>query len=217
MAIITDTNDDSVDDNNQQTDSNRTDDRLTLAAKQLADDLLCGICLAIAGDPVVTPCCRQLYCRRCLNQWLRTGCRRDTCPLDNKKLTVLQLMVPPLLITNLLLILDDNNVNIMSTATAAADGSTDGQTTITAYVSVDDFRQLCERVDQLIIAVDQLKKTVANIDNRLAIIEKKVAVLEDDDMAAAHQYSHLKHVLIVAIGGLALYWVGWMAMYWLFK
>ncbi|XP_054167877.1 uncharacterized protein LOC128965252 [Oppia nitens] len=87
----------------------------------LFDDIKCGICLDIVSQPVLTQCCRHLYCNGCIRQWLtgsRTGTtdtttimngfyrheqRRQTCPMDRRPLTVQQLMKPSILVSNLLI------------------------------------------------------------------------------------------------------------------
>ncbi|XP_054157100.1 uncharacterized protein LOC128955453 [Oppia nitens] len=91
---------------------------------QLSSELTCGICLEVVNisEPVVTQCCRRLYCRTCIQQWLtgNTGggsgngsgnARRQQpssrCPLDRLPLTVQQLLRPPLAITNMLTVLNN--------------------------------------------------------------------------------------------------------------
>ena len=63
------------------------------------DELLCGICLAVLDNPMVTQCCRQTYCRDCITQWLQTSSK---CPNDKKTLTIANLSQPPLSINNIL-------------------------------------------------------------------------------------------------------------------
>jgi hypothetical protein len=36
---------------------------------ELISELSCGICKEILLSPVMIPCCRQLYCKQCLNDW----------------------------------------------------------------------------------------------------------------------------------------------------
>ena len=63
------------------------------------DELTCGICQDIFDEPVVTLCCRQTYCKSCINQWLSNN---NTCPNDRQNLTVNMLAQPPRLVLNIL-------------------------------------------------------------------------------------------------------------------
>ena len=49
------------------------------------DEFICGICQAVLNKPVVTQCCRQSYCKDCIEEWLRG---HDTCPNDRQTLTI---------------------------------------------------------------------------------------------------------------------------------
>ena len=44
------------------------------------EHFLCGICENVLNDPIVTQCCRQSYCRQCIEEWLKDGM---ICPNDN--------------------------------------------------------------------------------------------------------------------------------------
>ena len=46
-------------------------------SQQDLDELSCGICQNILVNPVVLSCCRQTYCRTCIEEWLK---RHNTCP-----------------------------------------------------------------------------------------------------------------------------------------
>lgn len=73
-------------------------------SNELIGDLICGICLTIAVRPVVTPCCRHMYCDQCIKNWLQNY-GRNTCPLDRRPLTVQELTAPPIFIINILNVL----------------------------------------------------------------------------------------------------------------
>lgn len=68
------------------------------------DEFVCGICLAVFVDPVVTQCCRQTYCSDCIKEWLAFG---NSCPNDRKPLNMNQLIPAPRIVTNLM-----NNLKI---------------------------------------------------------------------------------------------------------
>ena len=63
------------------------------------DEFICGICQHIFDEPVVTQCCRQSYCKVCINQWLEN---HNTCPNDRENLTVGQLLPASRMVINLL-------------------------------------------------------------------------------------------------------------------
>lgn len=48
----------------------------------------CNICLMLFTDPMVTQCCRQLYCKQCISEWLKN---HDICPFDRQPLTTEEL------------------------------------------------------------------------------------------------------------------------------
>jgi hypothetical protein len=48
-----------------------------------AEEYTCSICQDIFCNPVVTNCCLQTFCERCINEWLDTN---NKCPYDRKKL-----------------------------------------------------------------------------------------------------------------------------------
>ena len=56
------------------------------------EEFVCGICQDVLNDPVVTQCCRQSYCRQCINEWLR---RENTCPHDRSLITLDDLVEAP--------------------------------------------------------------------------------------------------------------------------
>ena len=63
------------------------------------DEFLCGICHDVLNKPVVTQCCRQTYCRDCVEGWLK---RQTTCPNDRKSLTINGLSEVPRLVINVI-------------------------------------------------------------------------------------------------------------------
>lgn len=60
----------------------------------------CGICLGIFNEPVVTQCCRQTYCKECIDEWLTSN---NTCPNDRKSLRKNDLLPVPRFVINLLM------------------------------------------------------------------------------------------------------------------
>ena len=78
--------------------------RFVGVSEEELDEFTCGICRSIFIDPLVTQCCRQTYCSQCINFWLSS---HNTCPLDQKYLTISQLSSSPRIILNLL-----NNMKI---------------------------------------------------------------------------------------------------------
>ena len=59
----------------------------------------CDLCRNVLKKPVVIPCCRQTYCRDCIDEWLK---ERGTCPIDRKPLSIDGLSKAPRLVTNLI-------------------------------------------------------------------------------------------------------------------
>ncbi|CAG2163734.1 unnamed protein product [Oppiella nova] len=47
------------------------------------DQFICGICLEVFVNPVVTQCCQQSYCSECIQWWLSD---HNTCPNDRTQL-----------------------------------------------------------------------------------------------------------------------------------
>ena len=63
------------------------------------DEFVCGICHDVLNKPVVTQCCRQSYCRDCIDEWLKG---HYTCPNDRKPLTTNRLYEVPRLVINII-------------------------------------------------------------------------------------------------------------------
>ena len=63
------------------------------------DEFLCGICQDILNSPLTTNCCRQSFCKDCIEQWLQ---QQNTCPNDRKPLTRSGLTEAPRLVHNLI-------------------------------------------------------------------------------------------------------------------
>src|SRR4051812_3266879 len=72
--------------------------RIFGATDQL-DQFMCGICLGIFVDPVVTQCCRQTYCKDCVSEWISNA---HNCPNDRKPLDLDGLLSVPRLVVNLI-------------------------------------------------------------------------------------------------------------------
>jgi len=63
------------------------------------DEFTCGICRDIFVNPVVTPCCRQIFCSDCITKWLN---QYNTCPNDWKRLTSDGIIPSPRIVSNML-------------------------------------------------------------------------------------------------------------------
>ena len=63
------------------------------------DEFICGICLEVFVNPVVTQCCQQSYCSECIHNWLSDN---NTCPNDRKELSLEGVGRAPRLVYNLL-------------------------------------------------------------------------------------------------------------------
>ena len=48
----------------------------------------CNICLMVFTEPMVTRCCRQLYCKQCIQEWLKS---HDICPFDRRPMAIHEL------------------------------------------------------------------------------------------------------------------------------
>ena len=62
----------------------KREDIVGKSAEEL-DQLVCAICMEIFTDPVITKCCGQTYCRKCIEEWLNG---RKTCPNCRCSLTI---------------------------------------------------------------------------------------------------------------------------------
>jgi len=74
-------------------------DKLRFLRKEYLDEFVCGICRGVVVKPRETLCCQQLYCRKCLNEWMK---KREICPYDRKMLTTDDLRTPSRITMNLL-------------------------------------------------------------------------------------------------------------------
>ena len=63
------------------------------------DEFTCGICHEIFIRPMVTRCCRQTYCKPCIEEWLLI---RKTCPNDRRSLYVNELTPAGRMVVNLI-------------------------------------------------------------------------------------------------------------------
>ena len=63
------------------------------------DEFVCGICHDVLNDPVFAQCCRQSYCRQCIEEWLEG---HNICPNDRKPLTIDGVSEVPRLVINLI-------------------------------------------------------------------------------------------------------------------
>ena len=72
--------------------------RVFNVSDQELDELSCGICHEIFVNPVVLRCCRQTYCRTCIEEWLN---HHNTCPNDRQLLSLEDLLPPPRALINI--------------------------------------------------------------------------------------------------------------------
>lgn len=70
-----------------------------LNGPQELDEFTCSICQHVLSHPVVTQCCRQLFCGQCIKEWLS---KNKSCPFDRNTLREEQLTDPPRALLNLL-------------------------------------------------------------------------------------------------------------------
>ena len=63
------------------------------------DEFTCGICHDILMEPMVSDCCRQTYCKNCIEQWLTNN---NSCPNDRSLLTTNELSEAPRMVYNVL-------------------------------------------------------------------------------------------------------------------
>src|SRR5690349_20473752 len=69
---------------------------------QQLDEFSCGICLDVLNRPMVTDCCRQMYCKDCIEVWLSRPNQPKICPNDRKALTAQQLREAPRVVINII-------------------------------------------------------------------------------------------------------------------
>ena len=63
------------------------------------DEFTCGICHDILVEPMFSDCCRQTYCKNCIEQWLTDN---NSCPNDRSLLTTNELSEAPRMVYNVL-------------------------------------------------------------------------------------------------------------------
>lgn len=64
------------------------------------NELICSICQSPFKDPCSTPCCRALFCRECITQWIQT--HSAYCPLCRAPLSTNVLTEPIRMVYNML-------------------------------------------------------------------------------------------------------------------
>ena len=74
-------------------------DRFVNVSTSDLDEFTCGICQLVLFEPRETQCCLQLFCNRCITQWLSAN---NTCPHDRRHLSSDQLRNPSRLVLNML-------------------------------------------------------------------------------------------------------------------
>ncbi|KXJ28033.1 E3 ubiquitin-protein ligase NRDP1 [Exaiptasia diaphana] len=76
---------------------------------EVDEELMCSICGGVLEDPLQAPSCEHAFCASCIHEWLN---HQQSCPIDRRNLTPLQLKQVPRILKNLLsklLISCDNN------------------------------------------------------------------------------------------------------------
>lgn len=71
----------------QETDSSNYHDTFEKIRDELREKFNCFICLDLATDPVVIPCCGQIVCSKCLSNWLSSN-NGKTCPYCRQEITI---------------------------------------------------------------------------------------------------------------------------------
>jgi len=62
-------------------------------------EFTCGICLGVFNNPFETKCCRQTFCKQCIENWIS---KSNTCPLDRSLLRAHDLIKSSKIVINLL-------------------------------------------------------------------------------------------------------------------
>lgn len=57
--------------------------RFVAITDQQKEDYMCGICLGLLNNPFAANCCKHLYCKDCINEWLTCS---KTCPYSRNVL-----------------------------------------------------------------------------------------------------------------------------------
>ena len=144
-------------------------------------ELTCAICHEIFCEPVVTQCCRQTFCKSCIEEWLKT---QNTCPNDRKFLSRDQLIQPPRLVLNLL-----NNIQIkckyegkgceaipligeLSRHLQECDHKPDLNCKTCGLLKIEDQEHNC---------VESLKMTNLKISNRMERLNKQIDELRNSN------------------------------------
>lgn len=67
------------------------------ASSDNLEDFKCGICLEIFENPIMISICEHVYCRQCIDDWLKTD---TSCPEDRTPIQESDLKPPPRMIRN---------------------------------------------------------------------------------------------------------------------
>ena len=94
------------------------------------EEFSCGICLNVLKEPMVVQCCRQTYCKDCIEEWLANN---NTCPNDRQWLTPNGLTPAPRLLFNIL-----NNMRIK------CERHSDGCPVVTTIGTEEEHRVVCK-------------------------------------------------------------------------
>lgn len=70
----------------QQTDSSNYQDSFDKMREELREKFVCFICLELATNPIVLPCCGQVVCSKCLENWFSKD--TSSCPYCRHQLTM---------------------------------------------------------------------------------------------------------------------------------
>ena len=139
------------------------------------DEFICSICQDILEEPVVTQCCRQSFCKVCINQWLSSN---NTCPYDRKKLSVNQLSPLPRMYINLL-----NKLNIKCVNYG------NGCQSIVRFEEMSNHMKTCNTCD----SCNSLKKSLSDNKQTIDFLKNIIEGQESEVCDLKDQMNKLRH------------------------
>ena len=79
-------------------------DRVVAQSKEFVSQLKCLICLDVVKDAVQLMCCQQLFCRKCIEEWLthHNNPNVGNCPFDRTRITRRKMLEVPPIVNRLL-------------------------------------------------------------------------------------------------------------------
>lgn len=116
------------------------------------EELMCSICGGVLEDPLQAPSCEHAFCASCIHEWLN---HQQSCPIDRRNLTPLQLKQVPRILKNLLskLMISCDNISFGCEAIIRLD-SLNSHLTQCQYNPKRPVQ--CERGCGLVVAFDEL-------------------------------------------------------------